>query len=226
MVSVVLPTHNRRAMLRDAIKSYLHQDWKDKELVVIDDGIDCCRDLFEEMVPNDELNYLYLASPAKNLSVKRNIATQIARGEIIIHFDSDDWSAPTRITHQVNALIESGLEVGGYHSAMFWDEVEKRATRYQGMPDYAWGPTFCYRKEWALKHPWPENVDNAEDGIFYAVARKMKAISPKSALDGTGQMVCRLHRDNARRSVGHHIPKESLPPEFLDLIGERCLVQT
>jgi len=209
-------------MLRDAIESYVRQDWADKELVVIDDAQQCCRDWFEELVPASELNYVYLASPAKNLAVKRNIATQVSRGEIIVHFDSDDWSAPTRVTHQVTALIESGLEVGGYHSAMFWDEVKKCATRYQGAPDYAWGPTFCYRKEYAVRNPWPENVAFAEDGIFFAKARTSKAISNRSAIDGTGQMVCRLHGEN-HRSVGLHIPTESLPQGFLELINAKEL---
>ena len=43
----------------------------------------------------------------------------------ICHFDSDDWSAPERVTDQVTRLGTFGV-VTGYHSMLFYDERDGR----------------------------------------------------------------------------------------------------
>ena len=48
-VSVCTPTFNRRPFIENAIKCYKNQDYPTNrmEWVVIDDGTDCVRDLFD-----------------------------------------------------------------------------------------------------------------------------------------------------------------------------------
>src|ERR1039457_5483020 len=41
--------------------------------------------------------------------------------DVIIHFDDDDWSAPTRISDQVKLLVESGKQAVGYREMLFAD---------------------------------------------------------------------------------------------------------
>ena len=38
MVSVIITTYNRKAFLRAAVLSVLVQDYKDKEIIIVDDG--------------------------------------------------------------------------------------------------------------------------------------------------------------------------------------------
>ena len=40
LVNVILPTHNRRSMVCEAIESVLAQRYRDLEVVVVDDGSD------------------------------------------------------------------------------------------------------------------------------------------------------------------------------------------
>jgi glycosyltransferase involved in cell wall biosynthesis len=212
-----LCTNNNRHLLPVAIASYLSQDWPDKELVVIDDGTDRVQDLFED-IPG--CTYVYLPNAVKNLSVKRNVAVRASQGEAVIHFDSDDWSASTRVRHQVETLIGNPeAQISGYHTAFFWDEIDQQASCYHGSKNYSWGPCLCYRKSFALANPWPEQTTSAEDNEFVRVAQNCRQIV---SIDGSGQIVVRLHSGNARRPVGSgdwpFVPREALPEEFWKLI--------
>ena len=37
-ISVVIPVHNQRSYIEDAIRSVLTQDWAVQEVIVVDDG--------------------------------------------------------------------------------------------------------------------------------------------------------------------------------------------
>src|SRR6267154_6816708 len=90
LASCLMPTANRRRFVPQAIRYFLAQDFPKKELIIIDDGEEVAGDL----VPEDE-RIRYLRLPAKTvLGEKRNRAAAEARGEIIVHWDDDDWCAP------------------------------------------------------------------------------------------------------------------------------------
>jgi glycosyltransferase involved in cell wall biosynthesis len=225
LVSCVLCTHDNRDLLPVAIASYLSQDYAEKELVVVDDGTDGVYDLFQD-IPG--CSYISLPHGAKNLSVKRNIAVRLARGEVIIHFDSDDWSAPTRVSNQVATLARfPEAQLVGYHTVLCWDELTQLALYYHGLEDYTWGPCLCYYKSFALANPWPEEVSFGEDGPFIKAAQSV-------SVDGTGQMVVRRHAKNAYEAITlgfgqeakaaglgywRSIPKNYLPASFLSLLA-------
>jgi len=103
LVTCVMPTAERRDFVPPAIYCFLEQDYPQKELVIIDDGTDSVRDL----VPNDQRIRYFRAETRKPVGAKRNFASQQARGEIIVHWDDDDWSAPWRLSYQVEQLQES-----------------------------------------------------------------------------------------------------------------------
>lgn len=212
LVSVVLPTHRSHPLIKQAVACYLAQDWREKELIVIDSAY--CREWFTD-VPEDELVYFHAPS-FTNLAKKRNIAARIAEGEIIVHFDYDDWQAPTRISHQVEALLKSGKPVLGYHTVTFWDDVEQKASIYRGGIDYGWGPNLCYRREYAVSNPFCEFISVAEDDDWTLGARIRGDLA---SVDGRGQMVVRLHDGNPRRPTGTenwpYIPSTELPKGFI-----------
>src|ERR1041384_2498726 len=106
LVSCIMPTANRRPFVADAIRMFLAQDYADKELVIVDDGEDGIADL----VPaHPQIRYLR-QSGRRPIGVKRNFACEAARGEIILHWDDDDWYAPHRIRLQVEALCASNAD--------------------------------------------------------------------------------------------------------------------
>jgi glycosyltransferase involved in cell wall biosynthesis len=177
LVSVLLCTHNARHLLPLAIDSYRQQDYERRELVVVDDGTDRIFDMVEDIAG---LNYIALPYDAKrSLSAKRNLGCRAAKGEIIVHFDSDDWSGPARVRDQVWRLLSNPWAlITGYKTAYWWNYPKQRASRYSGS---VWGATMAYRRSYALAHPWDESVCSAEDGPFQDVAREKCAVDQTDA---------------------------------------------
>jgi glycosyltransferase involved in cell wall biosynthesis len=213
-----MPTHNRRDLIRVALKCYLSQDWPDKELVVVDDGADMVKDLIKQLVP--DAVYIYLAEK-QMIGTKRNLACQATSGEVICHFDDDDWSAVGRIRDQVSRLVESGKQMTGYHSITYWNGT--RAFHYESpVPEYAVGTTMCYKKRFWQLHRFPDK-SYAEDNALVFSARDEKQLV---AVDSMQMMIVRSHAsctsnpESLRQNTWPEVPRESLPQEFFDAIAQ------
>ena len=216
-VSCIIPTRDRRHLIPVALKCYLSQDWPDKELVVIDDGSDRVEDLVKQLVP--DAVYIYLAEK-QVIGTKRNLACEAADGEVICHFDDDDWSAPSRIRDQVRRLLESGKQMTGYHSITYWNGI--KAYRYVShVPQYAVGTTMCYRKGFWDTHRFPAKNYAEDNALVYKAGDERQLI----AVDAGQMMVVRSHPSciSSPEKLGQNrwpeVPRESLPREFLEAIG-------
>jgi glycosyltransferase involved in cell wall biosynthesis len=208
-VSAIMPTYNRREFIPLAIKCFESQTYQDKELIVLDDG-ESVRDLIPSWAKYHRCEKL-------RVGPKRNKACELASGGIIVHWDDDDWSAPTRIEDQVNRLVKS-LEspdspkaVTGYSTLLFWDG--KRAFRYLGDQHHAAGSSLCYFKSWWNNHRFID-VQIGEDGRFSGTAFKAgKLITAKD----NGLMVATIHPKNtSARATGSTIFPEVSPSELPD----------
>ena len=94
LISCIMPTHNRRPFVGQAIYYFLRQDYPEKELLILDDGEDAVADL----VPRDErIRYVRLEQ-RQSIGAKRNHACELAKGQFIAHWDDDDWMAPRRLS--------------------------------------------------------------------------------------------------------------------------------
>ncbi len=212
-----MPTFNRQHLIPMALKCYLSQDWPDKELVVIDDGSTRVENLVKLFVPNAV--YIYVAEK-QLIGTKRNLACEAARGEVICHFDDDDWSAAGRIRDQVTRLVETGKQMTGYHSITYWNGV--RAYRYvSAVAQYAVGTTMCYRKSFWNAHHFPAK-NYAEDNTLVYKARDERQLI---AVDAGHMMVVRSHAwctssaATLKQNTWPEVPRDSLPREFLEAIA-------
>lgn len=101
LVTVVIPTFNRSAIVGRAIESALRQTYRNLECVVVDDGSsDDTRAVVERYGPR--VRYLYQENAG--VTAARNLAIRNARGEFLAFLDSDDLWRPWRIESQVAAL--------------------------------------------------------------------------------------------------------------------------
>ncbi len=90
--SVVVPTHNRKDLLRRCLEAVTHQDYPDYEVTVVDDG---STDGTGEMVQREFPQVRYIRQePNQGPAAARNRGIKAASGEIIA-FTDDDCIPPT-----------------------------------------------------------------------------------------------------------------------------------
>lgn len=103
-ISVVVPTLNRRELVRRAVESVLEQTFRDFELIVVDDA--STDGTAEALAPfHDRLVYV-AREKANGVSSARNAALRIAKGNIVAFLDSDNRWLPDHlaIVHETLAL--------------------------------------------------------------------------------------------------------------------------
>lgn len=164
LISCIMPTRNRRSFVKQAIWYFIRQDYPEKELVIVDDG----EDLVKDLVPTDQrIRYIPLGRQA-TIGEKRNIAIEASRGQMIAHWDDDDWSAPDRLSRQKWALESTGAAVVGARHLLHYYLNAGEAWIFQypnnGVPWLA-GCTLLYRRAAWQAHPFPPLSSN-EDMAF------------------------------------------------------------
>ncbi len=103
LVSVILPTFNNEAHLREAIRSVLTQTYRARELIVVDDGSTDGTRAYVESLDNPEIR-LIVSEHTGNPGRARNLALAAAQGHYIAFLDSDDWWESDKLAAQGAAL--------------------------------------------------------------------------------------------------------------------------
>jgi glycosyltransferase involved in cell wall biosynthesis len=117
MVSIILCTYNRAALLPNAIRSVLHQSVREWELIVIDDGSnDNTKAIVREFQSKDN-RILYHFQTNKGLAKARNAGLRRATGEFLCFVDSDDALAPDHIKRRL-LFLERNPRIDFLHGGM------------------------------------------------------------------------------------------------------------
>lgn len=131
-----------------------------------------------DLVPGDKNIRLIHLESAMQIGAKRNLGCAKAQGEIIAHWDDDDFSAPERLTDQINRLRESGKSVTGYHSMKFTDG--ERWWQYAGALHYSLGTSLCYSRNYWKSNPFPA-MQVGEDNALVASAWRQGQLATADA---------------------------------------------
>lgn len=192
LVSCIMPTYNRRQFVPHALHYFQCQDYPNRELIVLDDGTDP----IEDLIPDDNaIRYVRLPKRLP-LGTKRNRACELAGGEIIAHWDDDDWMAPWRLSYQVEHLLNSEAGLCGLANPYFLDLEADRAWqyRYTGKRPWVAGGTMAYhRRVWEARPFDP--VNDGEDTRFVWRLNAGQVL----ALDDSSFYIAFLHGANSSR---------------------------
>ena len=120
LVSVIIPTYNNAALVSDAIESVLAQTYRNREIVVVDDGsTDDTASRLERFGAKINLIRREHGGPA----VARNAGIRASRGELVGFLDSDDVWRPEKLELSVPALL-AGSEIGVVYTALRIHEMD------------------------------------------------------------------------------------------------------
>ena len=211
-----MPTRGRQKWAAQAVDCYRAQTYADRELIVIDDEDDRS---FPSGLEAPNITYVLQRAIRRNIPQKLNDACQLARGQVIAKWDSDDWYAPERIADEVQMLRSSGKAVAGYNTILFFNESTQEVREYRGNPIWASGTSLCFRKDWWQQHPFIEQPPIGSDTRFSGAAEQERQTVTKPS----GQtIVARLHPGNTapKRGWRSYHPKalSDLPEGFLRLL--------
>ena len=123
LVSVIIPTYKRSAMLTRAIDSVLHQTHEKLEVIVVNDNDPA--DVYSDELNAQMSRYVLdkrvsLIGQKKHINgaVARNVGISVAKGEYLAFLDDDDWWEPQKIEHQKELLDKLGFEYGAVSCLM------------------------------------------------------------------------------------------------------------
>jgi glycosyltransferase involved in cell wall biosynthesis len=98
LVSVIIPTYNRAALVAEAVASVAAQTFRDFEIVVVDDG---GSDGTPEVLAAWPEVRLRRHTCRRGVAAARNTAVGAARGEWLAFLDSDDLWLPDKLARQI-----------------------------------------------------------------------------------------------------------------------------
>ena len=99
LVSIIIPVFNSENWIDSTIRSALSQTWKNKEIIIIDDG--STDNSFEIIKHYENSNVKIIKQENKGASAARNLGLDYAQGDYIQWLDSDDILAPDKISTQL-----------------------------------------------------------------------------------------------------------------------------
>lgn len=118
MVSVIVPVYNVKHYLRRCIDSIISQDYKELEIILVDDGSsDGSGQICDELAAEDN-RIKVIHKENGGLSSARNAALDIMKGDYVFFVDSDDYIMQGIINKLYHACIAYGAEISccGYIS--------------------------------------------------------------------------------------------------------------
>ena len=116
LVTIVIPTYNRKLKLKHAINSILNQTYKRWELIIIDNN---SHDGTDELISNLKNPQIKLITINNNgiIAKSRNKGIKSSKGKYIAFLDSDDWWVPEKLQSCVELINSSNRSVDLiYHS--------------------------------------------------------------------------------------------------------------
>ena len=120
LTSIIVPVFNREEIIKDTLRSIQHQSYKNWECIIVDDhSTDNTINTIRSMVSNDE-RFRIVTRPSnfiKGANSCRNYGLEIARGDWINWFDSDDIMHPEFLRikcDKINEVVEAIVHKNRY----------------------------------------------------------------------------------------------------------------
>ena len=202
LVSVIVPTHNRAALLVETLASLRAQTWRPLEVIVVDDGStdDTRARLSEWLDGGPGWTLRVLTQERRGVAAARNTGTRSATGEFLYYLDSDDLIYPEALQRFVEALrgtdagyVYAAIDVADEHGQVMagdqrWHPRTPRTRRFFETKWLVHGA--LYRRVAVMRAgPWNETLVRGEDSVF---SWQVKAVADGLHLPVV-QGVYRLH---------------------------------
>lgn len=114
LVSVIIPTYDRRGYVKEAVESVLAQTYVDYEAILVENGGDRNAEEIVKALDDSRCHYVHISEANRGLA--RNVGVRESSGEYLAFLDDDDRFLPEKLEIQVDYLethLDVGLVAGG-----------------------------------------------------------------------------------------------------------------
>jgi len=185
LVSILIPSYNSEKWIKSTIESALAQSWKNKEVIIVDDG---STDNTYSIAKQYESKILkVITQDNSGACVARNRALYLSQGDFIQWLDSDDILAPDKLEIQLTNSDQSS-ETKVLHSSafgLFYFRIKKanfsHSPLWQDLSAVNWLITHMRGRNWMfpavwlvsrkltdLAGPWDERLLLNQDGEYFS----------------------------------------------------------
>jgi len=189
-----MPTRNRPDFVKRSIELFRAQDYPRKHLLIFEEE---SRSVGRDTPTSDEsITYAWASRPMhRTIGAKRNAMCAVAEGELIAHWDDDDWQSPRRLSTQIEMMRAQGARLCGADRLVFYNG--ERAWLFQTVrKPWLAGGTLVYERSLWREHPFTE-VSDGEDTAFIDAAHRCGA--KIATLTDESLYVATLHGSNTTR---------------------------
>jgi glycosyltransferase involved in cell wall biosynthesis len=219
MISVLMLTYNREALVSRAIESILNQIYRDFEYIIVDNGsTDQSGRIADEYAKKDSrINVIH--RDRGNIGAGRNTALDAAKGEYIAFVDDDDSAEPDFLEFLYDLCIENNADVSICGAADKVFDEKKIMTAEEAIIELMWRkkynmafPTKMFRRELVDDLRFPE--DGSYDDI--ALMYKVLANAKKIAYHGLPKYTFYRHEgNNSAWTTNHSLLESKTLDEYL-----------
>ena len=107
LVSIIMPSYNTAAYIKESIQSVLNQTYTNWELIIVDDCSTDSTDEVLETIKDSRIRY-FKNDKNSGAAVSRNKALREAKGQWIAFLDSDDLWMPEKLEKQIYFMESNG----------------------------------------------------------------------------------------------------------------------
>lgn len=147
LVSIAIPCYNHAKFVQEAIQSVIEQDYKNIELIIIDDGSkDNSVEVIQQMIPACEKRFVrfeFRYRPNKGLCATLNEALEWCEGEFFAPLASDDLIRPYKTAKQVNYLKNNLNSIGVFGDVELFGTA-KNPIRFRPSAKYTFKDIFLH----------------------------------------------------------------------------------
>ena len=110
-VSIVVPIYNVEKFIEKCVKSLLHQDYKNIEIILVDDGSpDRSGEIIDSLKQGDQ-RVVVIHQANNGVSSARNAGLSVATGDYVTFVDGDDWVDTDYISYFIKLLNKTGCDI-------------------------------------------------------------------------------------------------------------------
>lgn len=111
-ISVIVPVYNTEKYLKKCLDSIISQNLKDIEIIIVNDcSLDKSLEIIKKYMRLDKRITLINKEKNEGISSARNSGIKLARGEYILHIDSDDWIEQNYFFEMYNYAIKNNADI-------------------------------------------------------------------------------------------------------------------